>query len=180
MNRRSFLGRFGPAAAATVTTFPLVVMQTGCGSTKQLAKWTGIAIDMLTQLSPILNDMGATGIVALVAKALPIAQKLKKAFEDNDHVSALVLFNNLVNPQTGIVVQIADAIGVLQGPKRQILLGLLATASVMFRLIATHIREEVPTADAAQAAIRAPESTKTIMEAAREDKLEATFAAVRF
>ena len=151
-----------------------------CGSTKTLAKWTGVGMEMLSQMSPILNNMGATGIVGLVAKALPIMSKLKKAFEDNDNVSALQLFNNLTNAQTGVIVEISNALGVLQGQKRVILLGLMASASVMLRLIAANISDEVPASDAAIAREAVPKAAGSMARAARAEALERAFAVSRF
>lgn len=180
MDRRAMLKFTGMTIGAIAVGGPAVLSQIACGSTKQLAKWTGVAIDMLNQLSPILTDMGAVGVVALVARAIPIAEKLKKAFQDNDHASALILFDSLTNPQTGIIVELSNVLGVLQGPQRRILLGLLATAQVMLHLIAANIQDNVPPAAVATARAANPTAARSVERAAQSPALERAFAVSRF
>lgn len=179
-NRRSVFRRLAFTAGLLVVAGPTALFQLACGSTKQLAKWAGFVIDLLNQLSPILTDMGASNIVTLIAKAIPLAQKLKEAFERNDNVSALTLFDNLTNAQTGVIVEISNAIGALQGDQRRILLGIMAAASVFLRLISANIATNVTPADVAMARAARPGATASMERAAQSDVFERTFAAVRF
>jgi len=179
-NRRSVFKRLALTASLLVVAGPTALLQVACASTKVLAKWAGFVIDLLNQLTPILTDMGVSNIVTLIAKAIPLAQKLKEAFEKNDNVSALTLFDNLTNAQTGVIVEISNAIGVLQGPQRKILLGIMAAASVFLRLIGANISNNVTPADAAMARAARPSAAASMERAAQSDVFERLFAAVRF
>lgn len=179
MNRRSMLGRTGLTVGALAVA-PLTVLQFGCGSTKQLVKWSGILIQALKDVSPILTDIGAPNVVALVAKAIPVAEKLKKAFENNDNVSALQFLDNLINPTTGIIVEIQNAIGGISDERKKFVQGLLAIGMVALRLIAANIEDEVPPADAAMAKARSPQAVGSVQRAAAKGQLQAAFDAVKF
>lgn len=179
MNRRTLL-KTGGLAVAGATVAPLALTQSACGSTRTLAKWTGIGMEIFTQMSPILTEMGAGGVAGLVARALPVMSKLKSAFESNNNATAFQLFDNLTNPQTGIIVEISNAVGVLQGQKRVILLGLLASAQVIMKTIAANIVEEVPPAAAANARAAMPSAANSVLNAAKPEGLERAFAASRF
>lgn len=181
INRRGFIGSGLATAAAVAVGTPLVLMPKACsGDTSRLSRWTQIAIDTLNQLSPILTNMGATGVVGILARVIPIAQRLKKAFDDNNNADALTLFDNLTNAETGLIVELSDAIGVLQGPQRVILLGIMAAASIFFRLIAANIAEEVPQEAVTRARAAKPKAVSSIERAAKGGALEAAFAAVKF
>jgi len=180
MNRRTLI-KGTMAAAGTALVLPAALAQLACGSTAQLARWTQTLIGVLTDVSPILSDMGAGSIVTLIAKALPIAEKLKKAFQDNDHASALTLLDNLINPQTGVIVDIANAVGALADDNRKrIVLGLLAIGEVALHLIAAQIQNEVPVAGAAAATKARPAAAASVVKAANSNALTAAFNAARF
>jgi hypothetical protein len=169
------------AGVGAVLLLPGTLAQVACGSTAQLARWTQTLIGVLTDVSPILSDMGAGSIVTLIAKALPIAEKLKKAFQDNDHASALTLLDNLINPQTGVIVDIANAVGALADDNRKrIVLGLLAIGEVALHLIAAQIQNEVPVAGAAAATKAQPVAAASVVKAASGGALTAAFNAARF
>lgn len=180
LNRREALRITGIGAGLAVGA-PVTLVQIGCGSTKQLVKWTSTGIAVLNDISPILVDMGAGEIVDLIARAVPIAEKLRKAFSDNDNVSAGQLLANLIEPQAGLISQIADAVGLLANESRKkIILGSLAIAQVLFRLISAQIDNDVPAAAADSAKRRAPRATTAIKTAAAPDKLQLAFEATRF
>lgn len=178
-NRRDAFKRLALTCGALIVAGPLVLTQVAC-STKTLSKYTSFVIDLLNQLSPILADIGASNIVTLVAKAIPIAQKLKKAFDDNDNVSALTLFDNLTNAQTGVIVEISNALGILQGPQRKILLGIMAAASVFLRLIAAQIGTVMTPAEVSMVRAARPAATASMERAAQSDVIERVFTVVRF
>lgn len=180
ISRREALKLTGVGAGLAIGA-PLVLVQTGCDSTKQLVKWTATGIGVLHDISPILTDMGASQVVDLIAKALPLADKLKKAFQDNDNVSAGQFLQNLIEPQTGLISQIADAVGLLaDDARKKIILGSLAIAQVSFRLISAQIDNDVPTNTALVAAKAAPRTVSAIKKAAGPDKLQLAFEATRF
>jgi hypothetical protein len=138
-------------------------------------------IGALQDVSPILADMGAPNIVALIAKAVPIAEKLKEAFQNNDHASTLTLLDNLINPQTGVIVDIANAVGALGDDNRKrLVLGLLAIGMVALRLISANIENEVPASAVASARRSAPVASDSIKKAASATALQAAFSASRF
>lgn len=180
MNRREALRITGIGVGFAVAA-PVALMQIGCASTKQLVKWATVGIQALTDLSPILTEMGAGQIVDLIAKALPIAEKLRKAFQDNDNVSASQFITNLVEPQTGLIAQIAAAVGLLtDDPRRKFVFGLLASAQVMFRLINAQIVDDTPVVTASAVAKASPRRAAAIKAAASPDKLRLAFEASRF
>lgn len=181
IGRRGFIGSGLVTAAVVIIGGPLVLAPKACGgSTSSLVKWAGMFIGALKDVSPILDSMGAGSITALVARAIPIAEKLKKAFEDNDQVSALEFFDNLTNPQTGIVVQIAEMVGGLTDARKPIVLGLLAIGQVALRLIAANIAQEAPASAVATAKKSAPKQALSAERAAKANALEAAFAATKF
>lgn len=160
---------------------PGVLLQTACGDTKQLVRWTLMLIGALKDVSPILADMGASQIVSLVGKAIPIAESLKKAFENNDHATTLTLIENLINPQTGIITEIANQVGLLaDDARKKLVLGLLAIGMVALRLISANIEQDVPVAAADSVRKARPAAASAITRGASKDKLEAAFNAVRF
>lgn len=180
MNRRTMVKRTVAGVGAALL-LPTTLAQVACGSTAQLARWTQTLIGVLTDVSPILSDMSAGSIVTLIAKALPIAEKLKKAFQDNDHASALTLLDNLINPQTGVIVDIANAVGALaDNNRKRIVLGLLAIGEVALHLIAAQIQNEVPVAGAAAATAAQPAAAASVTRAASSGALTAAFNAARF
>lgn len=180
MNRREAIRITGVGAGLAITA-PAVLMQIACASTKQLVKWTATGIQALTDLSPILTEMGAGNVVDLIAKALPIAEKLKKAFQDNDNVSASQFITNLIEPQTGLIAQIAAAVGALgDDSRKKFVFGLLASAQVMFRLINAQIVDDTPADTASTVAKASPRRAAAIKAAASPDKLQLAFEATRF
>lgn len=180
LNRRTMLKRVGQTGLVLAVA-PAALMQTACGDTKQLVRWTDTVILSLRDVSPILTDMGAGGVVALIARALPIAQKLRKAFQDNDNASAFTLLDNLINPQTGIIVEIATEVGALgDEARKKLVLGLLAIGMVALRLISAQIEQTVPPAEAAAATAARPSAAKAVKRAASADALTAAFNAARF
>lgn len=180
MNRRSMIKTTGTAAGfALLGGFTLGASK--CGSTAQLSRWTGVLITSLKDVSPILADMGAGNIVTLIGRAIPIAEQLKNAFEDNDHADALTFLDNLINPDSGIIVEIANAVGALadEGRKR-LVLGLLAIGMVALRLVSANIENEVPAPEAAAARAARPSAVRSVTRAAAADPLKKAFEAARF
>lgn len=181
MNRRDVIKRSAMTFGALAAAGPVVLMQAACGDTTQLVRWVGILIGSLKDVSPILTNMGAGSIVALIGQAIPIAEKLKKAFEDNNHASALDFLNNLINPENGIIVQIANAVNLLADDNRKrIVQGVLAIGMVALRLIAANIAEEVPAEAVTKARAAKPSAVASIERASRPEPLQAAFAAARF
>lgn len=181
MNRRTMLKHAGTVGALAIVA-PSVLLQTACGDTKQLVRWVVIVIGALKDVSPILGEMEQSVIVALISRAVPIAEKLKKAFEDNDHVSTLQFLDNLINPDNGLIVQIADAVWALPDgdPRKRLVLGLLAIGMVALRLISANIEQEVPVAAADSARRAQPSAARSIERAAKADALTRAFAAAKF
>jgi len=180
MNRRQLLKRGAMSAGVLIAT-PTLLLQTACGSTKQLVKWTTVLIGVLRDVSPILTDIGAPNIVALIAKALPIAERLKKAFEDNDNVATLDLLDNLINPQTGVIVEIANAVGALANDgRKKLVLGLLAIGQVALHLIAAQIQNDVPATAVSGARRARPRATNAVERAANSKALENAFNGTKF
>lgn len=180
MNRRSMISRSALTAGALALAGPVTLMQVACGSTKQLVKWTGLVIGALRDLSPILAGMdGTVPIVALVAKAIPIAERLKKAFEDNDHAKTLDLLNNLIAPG-GVFAQIADLVGNLTDERKRLVQGLLAIAQTFLRLIAANIEEEIPASATAAARALNAGAVRAVENAASPDKIASAFKLTRF
>lgn len=181
MNRREMIRSSALTVGALAVASPVVLMQAACGDTTQLVRWTGILIASLRDVSPVLANMGAGSIVALIGQALPIAEKLKKAFEDNNHASALQFLDNLINPETGLIMQIANAVNLLgNDAQKRIVQGVLAIGMVALRLIAANIAEEVPQEAVRTARAAKPKAVAGIEKASRGDALEAVFAAARF
>jgi hypothetical protein len=181
MNRRELIQRGGLTVGLLAVGGPLTLMQIGCGSTGQMVRWTSTFIGALKDITPILGDMGAGNVVSLIARAVPIAEKLKKAFEDNNHADTLTFLDNLINPQTGIIAEIADAVGALADDNRKrIVLGSLAIGMVALRLISANIENEVPASGAAVARKGQPRAAAAVSNAAQGSALERAFAAVRF
>lgn len=153
---------------------------TGCADKKQLVKWSITGLQVLNDVSPILTEMGATEVVALIEKATPYAEKLKKAFDDNDNASAGQVLENLIGAD-GWLAKIADAVGLLKDDNRKkIVLGSLAIAQVAYRLISAQIQNDVPANVAAAAAKERPRAAAAIRSAAQSDKLKLAFEATRF
>lgn len=180
INRRGFIGSGLATTVALAAIAPLTLAPKACSDTSRLSKWTQIGIDTLNQVSPIVTSMGATGVVAVLLRVIPIAQKLKKAFDDNNNADALTLFDSLTNSETGLIVELSDAIGILQGPQRVTLLGIMASASIFFRLIAANIANEVPQEAVTRARAAKPRAVASLERAAKSNALEAAFAAARF
>lgn len=181
ITRRELIKCSGLTVGALALGGPAVLTLQGCGSTGQMVRWTSTVIGALQDVSPILADMGAGNVVALIAKAVPIAQKLKQAFEANNHADTLTLLDSLINPQTGIIVDIANAVGVLgDDSRKRIVLGTLAIGMVALRLVSANIENETPTAGVTLAKRRAPMAAASVEKAASKGALEAAFAAVRF
>lgn len=180
MNRRSF-AQTGLTVGVLAIAVPSVLLQTACGDTKQLVRWTTMLIGALKDVSPILGDMGAGSIVGLIARAIPLAERLKKAFEDNDHATTLQVLDNLINPNNGIIVQIANAVGALaDDARKKIVLGLLAIGMVALHLIAANLSEEVPPSGAAVARSARPQAVSSIEKAAKSNSLKLAFDAAKF
>lgn len=181
MNRREMIKYSGTSIGAVAVLGPAALLQTGCGDTKQLSRWTSTMIQSLRDVSPILTDMGANSVVVLIGRALPIAEKLKKAFDDNNNVDAFAFLDNLINPQTGIIVEIANSIGALADDgRKRLVLGLLAIGMVALRLISAQIEQTIPEADAAIATAARPSAARAVKRAAQADPLAAAFKAVKF
>ena len=181
MNRREMMKRTALTGGSLALLGPSVLVQTGCGSTKQLAAWSGTVIAALRDVSPILTEMGASGIVNTIARAIPIAERLKKAFQDNDNTQAFQFLDDLINPQTGVIVDIATQIGALADDNRKrIVLGLLAIGQVALRLISAQIETDVPVATATAVSKARPTAAKAVKSAAGQQALEAAFHATRF
>jgi hypothetical protein len=122
---------------------------------------------------------GTAAIVALIAKAIPIAESLKKAFEDSNHAETLDLLNKLIEPG-GVFAQIADLVGNLSDDRKRLIQGLLAIAQTFLRLIAANIEEEVPVSSAAMATAANANAVNAVKQAAQAGNLEAAFNASRF
>jgi len=181
LSKRKFLKGSVATAGVLVIAAPGVLLQTACGDTKQLAAWTSTVISVLRDVSPILTEMGAFGIVASITAAIPIAERLKKAFQDNDNASAFQFLDNLINPQTGIIVEIATAVGALVNDgRKRIVLGLLAIGQVALRLISAQIENEVPPSAIAAARAARPSAADAVQRAASADVLEKAFSVSRF
>lgn len=181
MNRRELIKRGGLTVGAFALGGPAVLTLQGCGSTGQMVRWTSTTIGALQDVSPILTDMGAGNVVTLIARAIPIAQKLKQAFEANNHTDTLTLLDNLINPQTGVIVEIANAVGALADDNRKrIVLGTLAIGMVALRLISANIENETPAAGVTLAKSRAPVAAASVKRGASKGALEAAFTAARF
>lgn len=181
MNRREMIRSSALTTGALVISGPTVFMAKNCGDTTQPVRWTGILIGVLRDVSPILTNMGAGSIVTLISQALPIAEQLKKAFEDNNHTSALQFLDNLINPESGLIMQIANAVNLLgNDAQKRIVQGVLAIGMVALRLIAANIAEEVPQEAVRAARAAKPKAVAGIEKASRGDALEAVFAAAKF
>lgn len=181
LNRRRFIKSSALTFGALAVTGPVVLMQAACGDTSQLIRWTTVLIGALKDVSPILTNMGAGSIVALIGQAIPFAEKLKKAFEDNDHASSLQFLDNLINPESGIIVQIANQVNLLSSDaQKRIVQGVLAIGMVALRLIAANIAEEVPQEAVTRARSAKPKAVASLERASKGDALEAAFAAARF
>lgn len=182
MNRRELIKRGSATALVMGISGPAIFMATGCGDTTQLVKWDNILIGALRDVRPIAADLpSGAQIVALIDRTIPVAEALKKAFQDNNHVSALTFLNNLIAPGTGLIVQLADAVGLLaDDAKRRIVQGVLAIGMIALRLIAANLQDEVPESGVAEARSKAPEAVANIERAADGQALQRTFAAVKF
>lgn len=180
MNRRSMLRTTGLTVGMLTIAGPAILLQAGCKSTKQLSKWTSVLIGALKDVSPILTDIGAENVTALIVKALPIAEKLKAAFDDNNNVDAFALLNNLIDPRTGVIVEIADAVAKLTDERKKFIQGILAIGMVALRLIAAQIEQDVPANVAADVKASMPRASANVVFAAADAPLEQAFNAVRF
>lgn len=180
MNRRSMLRHTILTAGGIAVGGPLVISQTACGSTKQLAKWAGVVANSLEDISPILADMGGGAIVALIGKAIPIAKQLKKAFEDNDNSKALTFWSNLVKPG-GLIEQIVNQIDALKPDSRKrTIQGILAIGMVALRLIEANIQDEITPAEIAAAEAVVPDAVRGVRASVRPGAIEQVFNAVKF
>lgn len=178
ISRRSVLKTSALTAGALALSGPAILFSVACGSTKDLVKWIGIVIDSLKQISPILSSMGLPNIVALVARAVPVAEKLKKAFQDNDQASVLTWLDALINTNDGLIVAIAQEIGKLNpgDPQTKIILGVLAIAQVALHLIVANIDREVPAAGVAAAQAANPTATASLQGAVVKQRLNSSLA----
>lgn len=180
LNRREVIKRGVFTAGVLAIAGPGILTQVACGSTKQLVKWAGVALGYLRDLLPILTDAGAASIVALVNRALPIAEKLKKALEDNDNVATFDALQSLTSP-SGVIAQIAEEVGLITDPdRRRIILGVMAAVQLTIRLIAAQIQENVPVPTANAIRKSVPATAGAIDRAAAEAQLNAAFKATRF
>lgn len=177
MNRRTAVKGALTTLAVVSVGGPTVLLQSACGDTKQIVRWLGTVRVALTDMRPLLP----ASIAAAIDRALPVVDRLEKALKQNDHASTLDLLNDLINPATGIIVDIARLVGQLPegAPTTKLVLGLLAIAQVALRLVAANI-SDAP-ADAQAAARRSkPEAARSVGLAADAGKLKTAFEATKF
>lgn len=142
-----------------------------CGVSKEKAvKYTGIAVDYLKDILPIVGQLGGTDIANLINKAIPALEKLKTALDNSEFPTAGSLFDQV----TGVLGQIANALLQLpDSPRRDQVMGILTLVNITMRTISLFVETETPPADLASV-------PSSVRKSAAPDPLRRAFQATRF
>lgn len=169
MNRREMITTtsLGIAGFAVGTGFTAPA----CGVSKEKAvKYTGIAIDYLKDILPIVGQLGGAEISNLINKAIPALEKLKSALDNSEFPTAGSLFDQV----TGILGQIANALFQLpESPRRDQVMGILTLVNITMRTISLFVETETPATEAASI-------PGGVRRAAAPDPLRRAFQASKF
>lgn len=169
MNRRQMIKTtgLGVAAIAVGSGFNAPA----CGVSKEKAvKYTGIAIDYLKDILPIVGQLGSTEMANLINKAIPALEKLKSALGNSEFPTA----GNLFDQVTGVLGQIANALLQLpESPRRDQVMGILTLVNITMRTISLFVETETPQADIASI-------PSNVRKSAAPDPLRKAFQATRF
>lgn len=142
-----------------------------CGVSKEKAvKYTGIAIDYLKDVLPIVSQLGGTEISNLINRALPLLEKLKTSLDNSEFPTAGSLFDQV----TGILGQIANALFQLpESPRRDQIMSILTLVNITLRTISLFVETETPL-------VSVPSIPSGVRRAAAPDPLRRAFQATRF
>lgn len=166
--RRKFMYIGGIAALGVFTT--------ACpfdGITKDKAvRYTGISIDYLKDILPIVSQLGGTQVVDFVNKAIPALEKLKGALQESDFPTA----GNLFDTVTSTLGQIATALLQLpESARRDMVIGILTLVNVSLRTVSLFVDTGAPSGTPSAAAV-----PRSVRKAAATDALRKAFDATRF
>lgn len=142
-----------------------------CGVSKEKAvKYTGIAIDYLKDILPIVGQLGGTEMSNLINKAIPALEKLKSALDSSEFPTAGSLFDQV----TSVLGQIANALFQLpESPRRDQVMGILTLVNITMRTISLFVETETPPANVASV-------PSSVRKAAAADPLRRAFQASKF
>jgi len=164
-------------AATVLATFAGSLV--GCDK-KTIISWAGTAVAFLEQTLPYFQDL-VPGSVAVLAKAITIAQDLKAALQAGS-ANAIDFIHQLIAPD-GLFQQILNDVGLITDVnKRRIVSGILAIAGVALNIIATALEQgsaEVPPAIVAATRSQKKAATATIEKAAKSSVLEKALGALK-
>lgn len=169
MNRREMIttSGLGLAGFAVGTGFTAPA----CGVSKEKAvKYTGIAIDYMKDILPIVGQLGGTEIANLINKGIPLLEKLKAKLDESDFTVAGSLFDQV----TSVLGQIANALFQLpESPRRDQIMGILTLVNITMRTISLFVETETPPADISSV-------PSSVRKAAAPDPLRRAFQASKF
>lgn len=169
MNRRQMIATGGLGAAGFVIGTGFTAP--ACGVSKEKAvKYTGIAVDYLKDVLPIVSQLGGSEIAALINRAIPALEKLKTALDNSEFPTAGSVFDQV----TGILGQIANALFQLpESPRRDQIMGILTLVNITMRTISLFVETETPLVDV-------PRIPDGVRKAAAPDPLRRAFQATKF
>lgn len=169
MNRREMMVTTGLGAAGFVVGTGFTAP--GCGVSKEKAvKYTGIAIDYLKDVLPIVSQLGGTEIGNLINRAIPALEKLKNALDNSEFPTAGSLFDQV----TGVLSQIANALLQLpESPRRDQIMGILTLVNITMRTISLFVESDTPLASASSI-------PSGVRKAAAPDPIRRAFQASKF
>ncbi len=165
MNRRELIKNVSVGAVGFVAVSAFG--PPACSVSKDKAvRYTVLAIGYLNDILPILSQIGGDSVAALISKAIPLLEKLKKALEENDFPEA----GNFFDTVTATLGQVATALLQLpESAKRDVIIGILTLVQITMRTVSLFIESEVPPANIPQAVRRVaqPNAILKAFEASR-------------
>lgn len=141
MDRREMI----KGSVASIAVIGASVSQTACpfdGVSKEKAvKYTGIAVDYLKDVLPIVSQLGNSEIANLINRAIPILEKVKKALDDSEFPEAGDFFKQV----TGILGQIATALLQLpESPRVNQIMAILTLVNITLRTVSLFVETDTP------------------------------------
>ena len=161
LSKRQFL----KGAATTGVGMLLVesaIVSTGCGPSKEKAvRVAGFIIDLAKESLPLLDLLGAHGIVETVSnQVLPALEKLKTALANTDIPAAGTTLTTVRNGLTAVANALLN---LPESPRRTTIIGILASINVLLLTVQAFVESEMATGTSRMAALNAPQTGEKML-----------------
>ncbi len=166
MDKRQFLKVTGLGIAGFVSGTAFTAPACDGVSKDKAVRYTGLVINYLKDILPLVSQLGGNDIAQLINRAIPTLEKLKDALDKADIPAAGDFFNTI----TGILGQIATALFQLpESTTRDTVMGILTLVNVTLRTVQLFVGDGsgIDPRTASRSGVRPVDAIRKAFEATR-------------